>query len=364
MRMPPEEVIPIVHQGVRYRAPHDATAERSPWDPAVELRLLEQAGHDQATTLADPAWVDRTLGEMGLSAAEREAWCTRIRVAGATNAALQAVLARKLPEMLGGGLAGFELPKIEAEDMQKELVAAGLSPSEVDLGVSMWRESQPGAQQGGVVIAEDVGSGKELWRLPIYSTTIDPSYEEDVQWVFITQLDIQGDQLLVRDERRRVHVVDLSTRTVVDSQTDHRPTPAEQAEQTLKSLPDETWNRLSKEMWQLKTCLDQMGMARHSLVCQLRDFLNLLQPHCQHPLVQTAYDVASERLNELRNTAATENSLYDWLQKEGAVVWGGLWGNPRGTPAEVSAPDPFAAPPNGPDPFAGTDPFGPRNGPF
>jgi hypothetical protein len=65
------------------------------------------------------------------------------------------------------------------------------------------------------VIASDAKTGKELWRLTIFETKIEPFLEEDVQWVFITRLELKGNSLLVQDERSRCYKIELTTRQIV-----------------------------------------------------------------------------------------------------------------------------------------------------
>ncbi len=64
------------------------------------------------------------------------------------------------------------------------------------------------------VIASDAKTGKELWRLTIFETKIEPFLEEDVQWVFITRLELKGNSLLVQDEKSRCYQIDLAARHV------------------------------------------------------------------------------------------------------------------------------------------------------
>jgi hypothetical protein len=64
------------------------------------------------------------------------------------------------------------------------------------------------------VIASDAKTGKELWRLTIFETKIEPFLEEDVQWVFITRLGFRDNSLLVQDEKSRCYRIDLTTKHV------------------------------------------------------------------------------------------------------------------------------------------------------
>jgi hypothetical protein len=68
-------------------------------------------------------------------------------------------------------------------------------------------------RSGNYVIASD-STGKEQFRIKVFDTTIDPKMEEDVQWVFITELKLTGNSLIVKDEKSRCYTIDLDTRTV------------------------------------------------------------------------------------------------------------------------------------------------------
>lgn len=64
------------------------------------------------------------------------------------------------------------------------------------------------------VVASDPNAGKELWRVQVFRIWIWPWLEEDVQWVFITDLKVVGDTLTVKDEKQRCYSVSLKTRRV------------------------------------------------------------------------------------------------------------------------------------------------------
>ena len=70
--------------------------------------------------------------------------------------------------------------------------------------------------------AWDVQTNKRLWDLTIFTNRIDPTLEEDVQWVFIKELNIRDGALLVTSERDKIYRVDLQTKTVTESE---RPSP-------------------------------------------------------------------------------------------------------------------------------------------
>lgn len=64
------------------------------------------------------------------------------------------------------------------------------------------------------VSATDISTAKELWRVKVFHTRIKPWVEEDVQWVFITDLKLVDDSLAIRDERARCYLLSLKTHQV------------------------------------------------------------------------------------------------------------------------------------------------------
>ncbi len=62
--------------------------------------------------------------------------------------------------------------------------------------------------------AWDVQTNRKLWNLTVFTNTIDSRLEEDVQWVFIKSLSIEGGMLLVTSEHGRRYQVDLKTKTI------------------------------------------------------------------------------------------------------------------------------------------------------
>jgi len=65
--------------------------------------------------------------------------------------------------------------------------------------------------------AWDIQTNKRLWDLTIFTNRIDPTLEEDVQWVFIKVLNIRDGVLVVTSERDKIYRVDLKTKTVRQS---------------------------------------------------------------------------------------------------------------------------------------------------
>lgn len=71
-------------------------------------------------------------------------------------------------------------------------------------------------QNGGVLVAYDNDSNKELWTLLVYQTKYDPNEESDVQDVFFTKLSTSwfGNVLKIVNERGEVFEVDPESRSV------------------------------------------------------------------------------------------------------------------------------------------------------
>ncbi|MGE5213802.1 MAG: hypothetical protein ACM3NN_08945 [Nitrospirota bacterium] len=85
----------------------------------------------------------------------------------------------------------------------------------------------------GYVEAWDVGSNKKLWELTLFTNRIDPKVEEDVQWVFIKLLNIQGGRLIATSEHGETYQVDLKTKEI--TQSDSRSSPPPEA---IHDMPD------------------------------------------------------------------------------------------------------------------------------
>jgi len=66
--------------------------------------------------------------------------------------------------------------------------------------------------------AWDIRTNKKLWDLTIFTNRIDPTLEQDVQWVFIKALNIRDGTLIVTSERDKIYRVDLKTKTVTESE--------------------------------------------------------------------------------------------------------------------------------------------------
>ena len=73
-------------------------------------------------------------------------------------------------------------------------------------------------QNGGVIAAIDIASGKELWTLKLYTTQYNANEEMDAQDVYIEKLGIDSktESLIARDELGRTFTVTLKDRTITE----------------------------------------------------------------------------------------------------------------------------------------------------
>jgi hypothetical protein len=71
-------------------------------------------------------------------------------------------------------------------------------------------------QNGGLIAATDISTGKELWVLKVYEVHYDASMEQDKQDIFITDLSVapDGRSLLIGTARGDRYQVDTATRKV------------------------------------------------------------------------------------------------------------------------------------------------------
>jgi hypothetical protein len=77
------------------------------------------------------------------------------------------------------------------------------------------RYSAEGDGKHSYVVATAECSGKPLWRVKVFHTRIQLwRGEEDNQWVFISDMKLAGDSILVRDEKNRCYSISLTTKHV------------------------------------------------------------------------------------------------------------------------------------------------------
>jgi hypothetical protein len=84
--------------------------------------------------------------------------------------------------------------------------------------------------------AWDMQSNKKLWELTVFTNHIDPKLEEDVQWVFIRALSVQGGMLMVTSERGTTYRIDLKTKAITESDPAQSQAPGETAQ--LHDIPE------------------------------------------------------------------------------------------------------------------------------
>jgi outer membrane protein assembly factor BamB len=63
----------------------------------------------------------------------------------------------------------------------------------------------------GHVQAFELQSRRKLWETKVYHVWIVPLLEEDVQWVFVSSMQVQGGKLVVRNEHGKSYRLDLKT---------------------------------------------------------------------------------------------------------------------------------------------------------
>jgi outer membrane protein assembly factor BamB len=63
----------------------------------------------------------------------------------------------------------------------------------------------------GHVQAFDQVSGLKLWETTAYTITINPFVEQDVQWVFISEMHVQDGKLVITNEDGKTYRLDLKT---------------------------------------------------------------------------------------------------------------------------------------------------------
>jgi hypothetical protein len=77
------------------------------------------------------------------------------------------------------------------------------------------RYSAEGDGKDSYVVATDEASEKTLWKANVFHTRMRFwRGEEDNQWLFISDLKLAGNSLLVRDEKNRCYSIYLNTKRV------------------------------------------------------------------------------------------------------------------------------------------------------
>ncbi len=121
--------------------------------------------------------------------------------------------------------------------------AKRLSPVDVDPviyeGIRYVAPNDDGRR--GYIEAWNVGTNKKLWELTIFTNGIDPNLEEDVQWVFIKALNIQGGRLMVTSESGMTYRVDVNMKAIRQPDSLSSPSP-----RGIRDVPDIVKSALTK----------------------------------------------------------------------------------------------------------------------
>ena len=80
------------------------------------------------------------------------------------------------------------------------------------------RYSASGDGRDQYIVAADASSGIEMWKVKVFHNNIKFWVEEDVQWVFITNLKFSNNSLFVRDEKARCYSIVLKRKHVKKQQ--------------------------------------------------------------------------------------------------------------------------------------------------
>ena len=224
MRMAPRDVTPIVHEGVRYEAPHQYQSEQvRPPDLSARdrmLQALQQAADpaDPSALFTDSARCREVLEARGFSPSDVEQMERHLE----SERVLRRVITQSVQELILKSLSQGGPPNpmaaISPEWLLEALEKDGtLSAEQRQQAVGRWQASQQalkrgleslGGQNGGWLVASREETGALLWSLRVY----EPGEGEDV---YIVSLAMEGEQVLVRDEKHREYRVDLKTRQVV-----------------------------------------------------------------------------------------------------------------------------------------------------
>ena len=71
----------------------------------------------------------------------------------------------------------------------------------------------------GIIEATDIKTGKQVWKTKVYEIVYIPHLETDVQWVYITKLYIEKNQLVAINETNDKYRIDLKTGKVLSGRT-------------------------------------------------------------------------------------------------------------------------------------------------
>ncbi|AHF08664.1 hypothetical protein DESME_13310 [Desulfitobacterium metallireducens DSM 15288] len=68
----------------------------------------------------------------------------------------------------------------------------------------------------GIIQAFDINTNKLIWSKQVYKVRVKPNVEADTQWVFIKDMEIDGDRLVVINEKQKTYTLDPNTGNSLD----------------------------------------------------------------------------------------------------------------------------------------------------
>ena len=95
-----------------------------------------------------------------------------------------------------------------------DVEAKRMAPSEVDPLIYAGLKFTAPHEHMGYIEVWDNNTGKKLWEKQVYKVNIDPSLEADVQWIFITKLEMENGKLAVTNEGGDKYLVDIKQKEV------------------------------------------------------------------------------------------------------------------------------------------------------
>ena len=216
-RPPGGDVRPVVHDGVRYEVTHWLEDPRSP-EPMLTSR--------------DEAILSR----------------------------VNAVMRDRFIQLLHFDDDDMQDPT-DLESMTEVLRANGsFTADEIAVARRIFQApSKPLGRSGGFVVAFDHASDQTLWHLEVY-----PHHPQSQRLPSITSLMFEGEHLVVRDERGRVHRVDVHQRAVIESYA--TPMDLDVARIALRALPTDRLELLSDHIWALNSsmrCYNILSFSAH-----------------------------------------------------------------------------------------------------
>lgn len=327
------------------QACQDVLGPRLAGGPPVGLEALRERLGDDGLVRAWEAAGYRIVPDVGLRVelaqrgtprAEIEVAVRRQRLSEATSAAMQTITQEQMARMLSGAMSASSdddlLSHFDPARVRELLVEQRLEPAEIEEALAAFEMEMatlrqglaqadlPPRQVGGLVVAYAADSGALLWQSRAYGTEYDPNLETCVQDVFITHLEVDGQHLVVRDERRRLHRLDLRTGELVGSEVDTRPTPADLVVQALRELPQAQREHLWEQLWAMKGHLDQHNFSAYGLAEAPAQELEAALDRFLTSLgnvrgLEAAWRAGVKHAAAIRQ-GEDPHVLYNWLQEE------------------------------------------------